>query len=397
MKWLLCVLFVVPCLNALVRIPMGKVAPHERKWNVALLQRYLLHKYTGAKFELTQQDFSEGLTDYMNAQYYGMMAIGTPEQNFKVVFDTGSSNVWVPCKGCPITDVACLLHSKFDCSASSTCQETNQSFSIQYGSGSMKGHVDYDRVCFGGSGSEQCCPKQGFACATSEPGLAFVAAKFDGLFGMGYDTISVDKLPTVFSCVMANTTSCPQGVFAFYLNRDPNSGAGKGGEMTLCGLDSSHYTGSITYVPIPQSLQGYWEFMADGMTIAGTAIETGKFKAIADTGTSLIGGPTALVKQVQQLIGATPLAQGEYMVDCSSIPTLPNVTITIGGRPFVLTPQAYILQISQLGQTVCLSGFMGLDVPAPYGPLWILGDVFISQFYTVFDRAQNRIGFATAQ
>lgn len=397
MKWLLCLALVVPCLHALVRIPMGKVAPHERKWNVPLLQRHLLHKYTGAKFELTQQDFEEGLTDYMNAQYYGMMAIGTPEQNFKVVFDTGSSNVWVPCKGCPITDVACLLHNKFDCSASSTCQETNRSFSIQYGSGSMKGHVDYDRVCFGGGGNEQCCPKQGFACATSEPGLAFVAAKFDGLFGMGYDTISVDQLPTVFSCIMQNTTACPQGVFAFYLNRDPNSGAGKGGEMTLCGLDSNHYTGTITYVPIPQSLQGYWEFMADGMTIGGVAIEKAQFKAIADTGTSLIGGPTALVKQIQQAIGATPIAQGEYMVDCASIPTLPNMTITIGGRPFVLTPQAYILQISQLGQTVCLSGFMGLDVPAPYGPLWILGDVFISQFYTVFDRAQNRIGFATAK
>jgi len=387
----------VAAVSAIHRIPLGRYDTSDRKWNIPLLQKHLLNKYTGAKFTITEENFQEGLTDYMNAQYYGMIAIGTPEQTFKVIFDTGSSNLWVPCKGCPITDVACLLHSKFDCSASSTCQETNRSFSIQYGSGSMKGHVDYDKVCFGGGSNEQCCPKQGFACATSEPGLAFVAAKFDGLLGMGYDTISVDQLPTVFSCIMGDKTNCAQGLFAFYLNRDPNSGAGKGGEMTLCGTDSSHYTGSITYVPIPQSLQGYWEFMADGMTIAGTAIETGQFKAIADTGTSLIGGPTNLVKQVQQLIGATPLAQGEYMVDCSTIPNLPNMTITIGGRPFVLTPQAYILQISQLGQTVCLSGFMGLDVPAPYGPLWILGDVFISQFYTVFDRQNNQIGFATAK
>ncbi|CAJ0943913.1 unnamed protein product, partial [Mesorhabditis belari] len=378
---------------SMMRVPMTKVVHEREQYNTKLIGEYLKQKYI-KNYKFNNDAYNEGLSDYQNAQYYGTLSIGTPPQNFKILFDTGSSNLWVPCSDCPSNNLACQFHAKFNCKKSTTCRATGAQFAIQYGSGSMTGVVDNDIVCFGDSKSGFCTDKtQGFACAEQEPGVSFVAAKFDGILGMGFDSISVNKIPQPMDQIFANTAICDQQLFAFWLSRDANDVA-NGGEMTLCGMDSNHYTGQIAWAPL--IADDYWRIKLDKLTIKGASYGAG-VAAIVDTGTSLLTGPTDDITKIQKAIGAIPLGNGEYTVPCKLVPALPEITFTIAGKDFKLAGKDYILQVTSQGTTICLSGFMGLDIPAPNGPLWILGDVFIGRFYSVFDRGNDRVGFAMSK
>ena len=83
-------------------------------------------------------------------------------------------------------------------------------------------------------------------------------------------------------------------------------------------------------------------------------------------------------------------------VDCDALGAMPEITLSIGGKEFVLTPEQYVLRVGAMGQEQCISGFLGMDIPEPLGPLWILGDVFLGPYHTVFDYGSERVGFADA-
>uniref|UniRef100_A0A3P8V3L9 Cathepsin D n=1 Tax=Cynoglossus semilaevis TaxID=244447 RepID=A0A3P8V3L9_CYNSE len=380
--------------DALVRIPLKKfrsirrgLTDSGRSVQDLLAEKNSLKYNLG--FPFSKGPTPETLKNYLDAQYYGDITLGTPPQTFSVVFDTGSSNLWVPSIHCSLLDIACLLHKKYNSAKSSTYVKNGTAFAIQYGSGSLSGYLSQDTCSIGGLTVEN----QLFGEAIKQPGIAFIAAKFDGILGMAYPRISVDGVLPVFDNIMQQK-KVESNVFSFYLNRNPDTAPG--GELLLGGTDPTYYTGEFNYVNVTR--QAYWQVSMDELAVGSQlTLCKGGCQAIVDTGTSLLTGPSAEVKALQKAIGAIPLIQGEYMVNCDKIPSLPVITFKMGGQSYSLTGEQYILKESQADRTICLSGFMALDIPAPAGPLWILGDVFIGQYYTVFDRDNNRVGFAKSK
>lgn len=226
-----------------------------------------------------------------------------------------------------------------------------------------------------------------FAEATSEPGLAFAFGRFDGIMGLGYDTISVNGIPPPFYN-MLNQGLLDEPVFAFYLS-DTNNGDDS--EAMFGGINEDHYTGKMTKIPLRR--KAYWEVNLDAITFGDATAEIDNTGVILDTGTSLIALPSTLAELLNKEIGAKKSFNGQYTVECNKRDSLPDLTFTLTGYNFTIGPYDYILEV----QGSCISSFMGMDFPEPAGPLAILGDAFLRRWYSVYDLGTNSVGLAKAK
>ncbi|KAK6930375.1 Saposin B type, region 2, partial [Dillenia turbinata] len=461
------------------------------------------------------------LKNYLNTQYYGEIGIGSPSQSFNVVFDTGSSNLWVPSSKCYFS-ISCYLHSRYNSRQSSTYTKIGKSCKIRYGTGSISGFFSQDNLQVG----DFVIKDQVFIEVTREGFLtSLLVAKFDGVLGLGFPDISVGQaMPIWYN--MEQQGLLNQQIFSFWLNRNPESK--EGGQIVFGGVDWRHFKGDHTYVPVTQT--GYWEIEVGDFLIGDTSTEEstpfsssflpkrgihfkrfsqrpfqmsgpqssfcqGGCAAVLSSGTSLLAGPTAIVTQINQAIGAEgilsveckdvvskygdtiwesmiaglkpekvcadmglcvnngsqyvstivervgkslnvdgsglcttcemtafwiqvqlkqhktkekvlnhvnelcerlPSPSGKSFISCNNIEALPTVSFTIRNKTFPLTPEQYILKVEENCSTVCVSGFVGFDVPPPQGPLWVLGEIFMGAYHTVFDFGNLQVGFAEA-
>lgn len=179
------------------------------------------------------------------------------------------------------------MHTTYDSSESSTYEKNGSSFEIRYGSGSLSGYVSRDTLRIG----DIKIKRQEFAEATSEPGLAFAFGRFDGILGLGYDSISVNKIVPPFYN-MLNQGLLDEPVFSFYLGNTNSDGDDS--EACFGGINKEHYTGELVKIPLRR--KAYWEVQFDAVSIKGETAELPDTGVILDTGTSLNALPSTLAE-----------------------------------------------------------------------------------------------------
>jgi hypothetical protein len=127
------------------------------------------------------------LRNFKNSQYVGTVGIGTPPQPFSVIFDTGSSNLWVPSVAC--NQPGCITHARFDSHLSSSYSTNGSLFGIRYGTGEVTGRVAQESVTLG----PLTVTGQLFGEVTDERGTPFAPGAFSGILGLAYPSLTAPE------------------------------------------------------------------------------------------------------------------------------------------------------------------------------------------------------------
>ncbi|WFC98626.1 cathepsin D [Malassezia yamatoensis] len=302
---------------------------------------------------------SLSLTDVQNEQLWaGQVSFGG--QKFGIDFDTGSSDTLAN-------------PSAYNPKKSSSAKNTHKTFSASYGDGTTaKGTIYTDNLSIAGlSGTD---------VAIGHSTTTFIEGEdpSEGIAGLGFPAIQT--FPTQykpFFFQLKSQKAVKSGVFQFTLK------SGKGSTLTLGGIDTSKYKGSVTYVDVDPS-KGFW--------LTNAKVNGQSIKAIIDSGSTVITGPSSQVRSVVSKIkGLTPFTQDGVLMYYYNCNLSPSVTFNIGGTDFKLGKNQLSYGTTNTGKCVLpIVGQDGMPLNA-----WIVGDTFFQGVSIIFDTDKNRMGFAT--
>ena len=321
------------------------------------------------------------LKNYQNSQYIGIIEIGNPPQSLPVIFDTGSGNLLLTSSKCK--SYTCSLHKSYDSDQSDTFNSIGDEIEVYFGTGSIKGKISEDEFNLGNI----IIPNQIFGEIIEENGSVFSTSDFSGILGLGYpDLASYDNVP-VFDSII-NNKLLDKNIISFYYSYNED----EDGEIGLGYINKDKYKGKLRYYDVIDKY--YWTIKLDDILINGKSLnlcdkELG-CKVVLDTGTTLITGPS---RDLKILLDNIPVSN-----ECDGYKNAPKISFVMNGDVYDMEPDEYIIKSKdEKGENNCRALVMSLDVEPPHGPLWILGDVFMQKYYTVFDRDNDRVGIALAK
>ncbi|KAI9437532.1 acid protease [Lactarius indigo] len=333
-----------------------------------------------------------------DVSYFAPVNVGTPAQSFNLVLDTGSSDLWFAttvCASCP------LGTPEFDPSKSTSIQTGTDRISLRYGSGSAVGIIAQDTITMG----PFTVAKQTFVAVTDVTS-GLIQGALAGILGLAFQGIaSSDALPFWQALVNDNVLTNPE--FSFFITRfvdDANAQDEEpGGVLTLGGTNTTLYQGDIDFRSFTSPIKGgsFWLQTVTGITVNGKGVNlpSGDLAVAAiDTGTTLIGGPTAAVRAVWAAVpGAVALdgnLAGFFAFPCNADLA---ISMSFGGPSWPISLAD--MNLGTVGGGRCLGAIFDITqgtnvTPGQGNPAWIIGDTFLKNVYSVFRASPPAVGFA---
>jgi len=342
------------------------------------------------------------LEDYENVTYYGTIRLGPAgeSQEFSVVFDTGSSNLWIPSDNCD--SAACLSKRRFR--NTRTTKKSAIELEMSYGSGSASGVVVNDELVVGGFR----VPDVTFGTMTDVDALgdSYALGSFDGVFGLGWPALAVDQIMPPFNRMLSRGI-LSKPLFSFSMKPE-NKTSGGGGYLVLGGYREGDIAPGAHIEWIPLERETFWQAKIEQLSIRGdlgrSVLDTTTRSFIVDSGTSLLTAPSKDVKALVKLMGAFSLPKQPSVLLMKRDQLLSrrfdlefDVHNQEGEMLTVIVKQEDWIQCPLVSPAPCILSIEALDVPEPNGPLWILGDIFLARYLVVFDFGGRRIGVAPSK
>ncbi|CAO4376470.1 unnamed protein product [Caenorhabditis nigoni] len=323
----------------------------------------------------------QSATDYVYYEYMGNVTVGTPDQNFIVVLDTGSANLLIPGTNCT---TYCENKRLFNEKESITYIATNKPWQIKYASGDAYGTLGIDTVKIGGSLETQLVIPNSYLGVADTVGSDFKWSPKEGVFGLAFTALAVDNItPPLINAI--NQGLLDQPIFTTWFGQRGALGTSASGAFTYGGLDRTHCGPVIGYAPLTNAR--HFQFQATGFSL-GSYQSTTTYEVITDTATSFLCGPQAAIDSLAKAAGATwDQTNQVYNIPCGT--DAGPIKMKIGAFNYVIRANNYILQIDT---NSCLFAAIPQSY-AGFGPAWILGGPFMRQYCNVHDIGQKRVGF----
>jgi len=349
------------------------------------------------------------LENFQDAEYLGNINIGTPSQQFQMVFDTGSANLWVVSGH--VTGAPSSMPT-FAPDKSTTFKPSNIPFQIAYGSGSVLGQFAYDKCDVGGLATST---KFEFGLVTYAPGGTdfFKILRGSGIVGLAFQEISNSNVPT-FLDTLFQEKIINSRTFSIYLSTE----GGEGSEITIGGSNMEHAIESFHFIPLLGKnfwLVGVTELYLSGPNSFTLSLCDSGCLAIVDSGTSFLGIPARIYRSVIEAITSNNQCLAiEGAVFCKATSnmteTYPTISINlynnqnpagmISKTTFSLLPVNYMFPSfhDSTGNLYCYVGMQAVPAEnwAKGYDVYVLGTTFLKTYYALFDMDNGQVGFARA-